>query len=53
MTPAEAFAIGRAAAPHAVRICLAAARSREELALGLGVLADLLTSGPDSGPDLI
>jgi len=42
----EAFAIGRAAAPHAVRICLATPATREELASGLKRLAALLASRP-------
>jgi DNA-binding transcriptional MocR family regulator len=42
LTPAEAFAVGRDPAPHAVRICLGAARSRESLRRGLGRVADVL-----------
>jgi DNA-binding transcriptional MocR family regulator len=42
----EAFAIGRAAAPHAVRICLATPATREELTSGLQRLAALPASRP-------
>lgn len=42
LTPAEAFAVGRDPAPHAVRICLGAARSRGELERGLRLVADVL-----------
>jgi DNA-binding transcriptional MocR family regulator len=42
----EAFAIGRAAAPHAVRICLSTPETREELASGLQRLATILASSP-------
>lgn len=42
----EAFAIGRAAAPHAVRICLATPATREALTSGLQRLAALLASRP-------
>ena len=42
VTPAEAFAVGREPAPHAVRICLGAARSREALGRGLDAIAELL-----------
>jgi DNA-binding transcriptional MocR family regulator len=46
VTPAEAFGVGRGQLPHAVRLCLGAARSRETLARGLDVVASLLhTSG--------
>jgi DNA-binding transcriptional MocR family regulator len=49
VTPAEAFAVGRAPAPHAVRLCLGAARSRDALARGLGVVAELLRAGETTG----
>lgn len=42
----EAFAVGRAAAPHAVRICLSTPESREELRRGLDRLAGLLALSP-------
>ena len=41
----EAFAVGRHAAPDAVRINVAAARSREDLRRGLEILAGLMGSG--------
>lgn len=42
VTPAEAFAVGRGPVPHAVRLCLGAARTRETLARGLEVVRSLL-----------
>jgi DNA-binding transcriptional MocR family regulator len=41
----EAFAVGRQAVPDAVRINVAAARSREDLRRGLEILAGLMGSG--------
>lgn len=45
VTGADTFMVGRAAAPHAVRVSLALVESREGLDRGLRVLADLL-NGP-------
>ena len=42
--PADAFAIGQHAVPHAVRINVAAARSRDGLRRGLELLADVMRS---------
>ena len=47
LTPAEPFAVGREAAPHAIRISLGAARTLDELRHGLGVLAELLRRQPE------
>ena len=44
--PAEAFVVGRAPAPHAVRVCLGGTTSRTELAGGLAILSRLLEEGP-------
>lgn len=49
VTPAEAFGVGRAALPHAVRVCIGAARSRETLARGLETVAGLLRNATASG----
>ncbi len=46
ITPAEAFVVGRAPAPHAVRVCLGGTGTRAELARGLTILRDLLEAGP-------
>jgi len=48
LTSAEAFAVGRSPAPHAVRLCLGAARSRDELRRGLGLVADVLRGGGEA-----
>jgi len=46
VTPSEAFAIGRGAAPHAVRVCLGATRRRDTLERGISILAELLKGSP-------
>jgi len=43
--PGDAFAIGREPVPHAVRVNVAAARSREDLRRGLEILAELMEAG--------
>ena len=45
ISPAEVFTIGNRA-PRAIRICLAAARSRDELRRGLAILAQLAHEPP-------
>lgn len=47
---ADRFAIGGQSAPAAVRLSLSAARNREELHRGLGILRGLLEQGPAAGP---
>ena len=46
VTPSEAFVVGRADAPHAVRVCLATPPSRGAVQRGLEVLASLLEGPP-------
>jgi DNA-binding transcriptional MocR family regulator len=53
VTPAEAFAVGREAVPHAVRLCLGAARSRAALLRGLDAVAGLLRAGEGSGTAVV
>ena len=53
LTPAEAFSVGRAAVPDAVRLCTGAARSREALRRGLDVVADLLRRGGAAGAPVV
>jgi DNA-binding transcriptional MocR family regulator len=53
VTPAEAFVVGRGAAPHAVRLCLGAPRTREALARGLRVVAETLAGAPDAGMAMV
>ena len=54
VTAASAFAVGRAASPEAVRLCLGAARDLDELSRAMGRLAALLAGSPEapvaSGP---
>ena len=47
VTPPEAFVPGREDTPHAVRVCLGSARSRESLKVGLQTLQDVLDSSPN------
>ena len=49
VTPAEAFAVDRDPVVHAVRLCTGAARTREALARGLDVVAELLATGGATG----
>jgi DNA-binding transcriptional MocR family regulator len=53
VTASEAFVIGRAAAPHAVRVCLSTPRTRMELESGLHVLARLMRAAPATVPTLV
>jgi DNA-binding transcriptional MocR family regulator len=50
LAPADAFAIGRAPVPHAVRVGLAAARDRAQLERALNIIADVLRAPPNSMP---
>ena len=50
VTPASAFAISRAAAPQAVRICLGSARDLSALESGLRLLAETLQAAPAEVP---
>lgn len=50
---AEAFAVGRAPVPHAVRVAPVAARDRASLERGLATLAALLREPPDRGIPLV
>jgi DNA-binding transcriptional MocR family regulator len=45
VTPAEAFLVGRAAVPHAVRVCVGAARGEAELDRALDALLGALVGG--------
>lgn len=53
VTSAEAFAVGRNPAPHAVRLCLGAARSRDALRRGLGLVADVLHGAGEAGAAVV
>lgn len=48
VAPAEAFAVGRAPVPHAVRVGLTAARDRAQLERALHIIAAVLREAPDS-----
>jgi len=50
---AEAFAVGRAPVPHAVRLAPVAARDRPSLDRALVTIANLLREPPDRGIDLV
>ena len=47
VTPSEAFVPGRGEAPHAVRVCLGAPRSRAQLESGLAIIREVLQGTPD------
>ncbi len=47
VTPSEAFVPGREEAPHAVRVCLGAPRSRAQLESGLAIIREVLQGTPD------
>ncbi|MFI5183934.1 MAG: PLP-dependent aminotransferase family protein [Vicinamibacteria bacterium] len=49
VTPSDAFVVDRGIAPHAVRVCLGAPASLQELRRGLGLLAETLAAGPTEG----
>jgi len=49
VTPSEAFAVERGLAPDAVRVCLGAPQSHEELEKGLRLVAETLAASPASG----
>ena len=53
LTSAEAFAVGRDPAPHAVRLCLGAVRSRDALRRGLGLVADVLHGAGEAGAAVV
>ena len=53
VTPAEAFSLDRDPVVHAVRVCTGAARTREALALGLDVVAELLAGGAAAGTPIV
>jgi DNA-binding transcriptional MocR family regulator len=46
VTPPEAFVPAREEAPHAVRVCLGAARNRQQLEKGLKIIRELCRSSP-------
>ncbi|HEV2915084.1 MAG TPA: PLP-dependent aminotransferase family protein [Pyrinomonadaceae bacterium] len=47
VTSSEAFVPGREEAPHAVRVCLGAPRSRAQLERGLAIIRGVLQGTPD------
>ena len=47
LAPAEIFVVGRASAPHAVRLSLSTPPARRECEKGLEILADVLSNPPD------
>jgi DNA-binding transcriptional MocR family regulator len=53
VAPAEAFVVGRNSIPHAVRLCLGAARDHEELERGLATVADALAGAREAGAAIV
>lgn len=48
LTPAESFVVGRAHAPHAVRVCIGTPAERSDVERGLEVLARVLGRAPNA-----
>lgn len=53
ITSSEAFAVGRAEPPHAVRICYGLPDTREKMVAGLKTLADILAAPASSGTPVV
>ena len=53
VTAAETFIAGRAAAPHAVRVCLGTPATRTEVEQGLSVLAEMLAGPPEAALSIV
>jgi DNA-binding transcriptional MocR family regulator len=53
VTPADAFAVGRAEVPHCVRVCPGAPASRNELVGALRQLVQILDAGPGVATSLL
>jgi DNA-binding transcriptional MocR family regulator len=53
VSSAEAFAVGRDPAPHAVRLCLGAPRRRDTLRQGLSVVVDVLRGAGEAGTAVV
>ncbi|HSB62287.1 MAG TPA: PLP-dependent aminotransferase family protein [Vicinamibacteria bacterium] len=53
VSPPEAFVVGRAPVPHAVRLCLGAPRTREALGRGLGAVAEALHGAREAGAAMV
>jgi DNA-binding transcriptional MocR family regulator len=52
VTPSTAFVVGQAPAPAAVRVCAGAPETRADVERGLGIVRELLASGPERGGGL-
>ena len=53
VTSAETFAVGQAPVPHAVRLCLGAARRRDTLQRGLSIVAEVLRGTGEAGAAVV
>ncbi len=53
IAPAEVFAVGRQPVPHAVRVCLQAARNRAQVERALTILSEILSDRPESHLPLV
>ena len=53
LTAAEAFIVGRASAPHAVRVCLGTPPSQRQVDQGLGILAEMLAGTPEVSRSIV
>ena len=53
VSPPEAFVVGRAPVPHAVRLCLGAPRTLEDLDRGLTAVAEALRGAREAGAAMV
>src|SRR6266545_166715 len=53
VSPPEAFVVGRASVPHAVRLCLGAPRTRDDLDRALTALAEALRGAREAGAAML
>ena len=53
VSPPEAFVVGRAPVPHAVRLCLGAPRTRADLDRALTAVAEALRGGREAGAAML
>jgi DNA-binding transcriptional MocR family regulator len=53
VSPPEAFVVGRAPVPHAVRLCLGGPRTREDLDRGLTAVAEALRGAREAGAAMV
>ena len=53
VSPPEAFVVGRASVPHAVRLCLGAPRTRDDLDRALNSVGEALRGAREAGTAML